>query len=432
MSQNSLLKDAEVNQPSQSQNYTRPMIIIGSLFFIFGFVTWLNSVLIPYLGIACELNNFESYLVAFAFYISYLVMAIPSAWILKVTGFKKGMPLGLVIMAVGALIFIPAAQTRIYALFLLGLFIQGTGLALLQTASNPYITILGPRDSAAKRISIMGICNKVAGALAPIILGAIALKNADELVERLTGMSVAQKAMELDMLAARVITPYLIMAGILVVLAVIIYFSSLPEVDTDHEDEAVASANTSKKSILQFPHLMLGVLTMFLYVGVEVMAGDTIISYGASQGIALSTAKFFTTCTLVAMIVGYLIGIVAMPRIITQEKAMQVSAVLGILFTVAAILTSGYISVLFIALLGLANALIFPAIWPLAIAGLGRFTKIGSSLLIMGIAGGAVIPLIYGYFADLVNPQQAYWIMVPCYLFIWYYAVYGFRLKSQQ
>ena len=430
MAPNPILKETKTNLVPQGQSVARPMLIIGALFFIFGFVTWLNSVLIPYLRIACELNNFESYLVAFAFYISYLVMSIPSGWVLNATGFKKGMPLGLVIMAVGALVFIPAAQTRTYPLFLLGLFIQGTGLAMLQTASNPYITILGPRESAAKRISIMGICNKVAGALAPIILGAIALSNADELIERIGGMSAAQKAMELDALASRVIMPYLAMTGILLVLAIIIYFSSLSEIDTDQEDEAVATANTGKTSILQFPHLMLGVLTMFLYVGVEVMAGDTIISYGASQGIALTTAKFFTTCTLVAMVVGYLIGIAAMPKYITQENAMKLSAILGVGFTIAAILTNGYISVLFIALLGLANALIFPAIWPLAISGLGRFTKVGSSLLIMGIAGGAVIPLIYGYLADLINPQQAYWIMVPCYLFIWYYAVSGHKRKN--
>lgn len=432
MAQKASVKEIGADQASQIKDYIRPMLIIGALFFIFGFVTWLNSVLIPYLKIACQLNNFESYLVAFAFYISYLVMAIPSAWILNLTGFKKGMSLGLIVMAVGALIFIPAAQSRTYVLFLLGLFIQGTGLALLQTASNPYITILGPRESAAKRISIMGICNKVAGALAPIILGAIVFVNVDTLVDQLGTMDAAQKAMELDALAARVITPYLIMAGVLVLLAVIINFSSLPEIDTDREDEVVAVANTGKKSILQFPHLILGMVTMFFYVGVEVMAGDTIISYGASQGIDLSTAQFFTTCTLVAMIVGYLIGIATMPKLISQEKALQVSAILGVVFTLVAIFTQGYVSVLFIALLGLANALIFPAIWPLAIVGLGRFTKIGSSLLIMGIAGGAIIPLFYGYLADLINPQQAYWIMVPCYLFILYYAMAGHKVRAKK
>ena len=407
-----------------------PIFIIGALFFVFGFITWLNSVLIPYLKIACELNNFESYLVAFSFYISYLVMAIPSGMILKKTGFKNGMALGLLVMAVGALIFIPAALTRTYALFLFGLFVQGTGMAMLHTGSNAYMTILGPVESAAKRISIMGISNKLAGAIAPIALGAVALKNVDSLNVRLVTMNALDKATELNALAARVILPYIIIIVVLIILAVLVYLSTLPEIDTDHEDETVAVANTNKTSVLQFPHLMLGVLALFLYVGVEVMAGDTIISYGASQGIALSTAKFFTTATLVSMIVGYIVGIICIPKYFSQQIALRFSALIGIIFSLAAIYTSGYVSVAFIALLGLANALMWPALWPLAISGLGRFTKIGSSLLIMGIAGGALIPLLYGRLADLTNTQQAYWIMVPCYLFIAYFGTYGYKIKS--
>lgn len=422
----------KTGQANASGGYMRSIIIIGALFFIFGFVTWLNSVLIPYLKIACELNDFQSYLVAFAFYISYLVMAIPSAWVLKKTGFKKGMSVGLLIMAVGAAVFVPAAMTRIYGLFLFGLFVQGTGLAVLQTASNPYVTILGPLESAAKRISIMGIFNKVAGALAPIVLGAIVLSNADALVESLGAMSAAEKAVELDALAAKVIMPYLVIVGALIVLAVLIYFSSLPEVDTDQEDETVAAANTNKTSILQFPHLLMGAFALFLYVGVEVMAGDTIISYAAyGQGIPFTEAKFFTSVTLIAMIVGYLIGIAAIPKFIRQEKALQVSAVLGVLFTISAIVTEGYVSVLSIALLGFANALMWPAIWPLALADLGRFTKIGSSFLIMGIAGGAILPLIYGALSDAIDAQQAYWIMVPCYLFILYFAIAGHKVRTR-
>ena len=407
----------------------RPIITIGSLFFIFGFVTWLNSVLIPYLKIACELNNFESYLVAFAFYISYLVMAVPSAAVLKATGFKKGMAIGLGVMAVGALLFIPAALSRTYSMFLLGLFVQGTGLAILQTASNPYITILGPRESAAKRISIMGICNKVAGAMAPIVLGAIALKDADALNLRIRTMDAGQKALELNALASRVIVPYVIIVIVLIILSVLIYFSTLPDVDTEFEDEAVALANTHKTSVFQFPHLVLGVLTLFLYVGVEVIAGDTIISYGASQGIPLSTAKFFTTCTLVAMIAGYIAGIICIPKYFKQEFALKACAMLGVAFSILALVTTGYASVLFIALLGLANSLMWPAIWPLAIADLGRFTKVGSSLLIMAIAGGALLPLLYGRLSDVFNPQYAYFILIPCYLFILYYAAYGNKIR---
>ena len=413
---------------SNRSGTNRSIIIIGALFFIFGFVTWLNSVLVPYLKIACELNNFQSYFVVTAFYISYLVMALPSAWVLKVTGFKKGMSLGLLVMAVGALIFVPAAYTRTYETFLVGLFVLGTGLAVLQTASNPYITILGPIESAAKRISIMGICNKVAGALAPLVLGAIVFKNTDNLVEELELMDVADKAIVLNELSERVVVPYLIMMGVLIILAVWIYFSPLPEVDTDSEDEVVAKSNINKKNIFQFPHLLLGTLAMFLYVGVEVIAGDTVISYGAEQGIPLMDAKAFTSYTLIAMIVGYIIGIFTIPKYIKQERALQISAILGIVLGLGAINTTGFISVLFISLLGLANAMVWPAIWPMAIAGLGRFTKIGSSFLIMAIAGGAILPLFYGRLADMFDPQQAYWIVIPCYLFILFFASKGYKI----
>ncbi|MES2265169.1 MAG: sugar MFS transporter [Bacteroidota bacterium] len=412
-----------------------PIFIIGMLFFIFGFITWLNSVLIPYLKLACELTTVEAYLVTTAFYISYFVLAIPSAWILKVTGFKKGMSVGLAIIAVGALIFIPAALTRYYGLFLLGLFIQGSGLALLQTASNPYITILGPPESAAKRISIMGISNKIAGALAPIVLGAITLKNADGFKERLATMAADVKVAQLNELASRVILPYIIIVIVLMILAVIIYYSSLPEIDTDQEDETTAINNSGKTSITQFPHLLLGVLTLFFYVGVEVIAGDTIINYGSTQGIALGTAKYFTTATLIFMLVGYGVGILCIPKYLSQEKAMKLSAGLGLVLSAVAILTTGYVSVAAIALLGLANSLVWPAIWPMALSGLGRFTKIGSSLLIMGIAGGAIVPLAYGALAQALNPSYGYIILIPAYLFIFYYAISGHKVgkaKIQQ
>lgn len=427
------MTNADIQNPVTGQKSKsgdlRSIIIIGGLFFIFGFVTWLNSVLIPYLKIACELNNLESYLVAFSFYISYFVMAIPSAGVLKWVGFKKGMSLGLMVMAFGALMFIPAALTRTFGLFLFGLFIQGTGLAVLQTAANPYITILGPRESAAKRISIMGVCNKLAGAIAPIILGAVALKDVDSLVAKIQNMTVAEKMLELNELALRVINPYIIITIVLVFLALLIFRSGLPEIDTDHEDEAVAATNSEKKTVFQFPQLILGTIAMFFYVGVEVIAGDTVISYGASQGIALSTAKFFATTTLVSMIVGYLIGIATIPKYISQEKALIITSVVGLVFTCIALLANGFVSVFFISLLGIANALVFPAIWPLAIDGLGRFTKIGSSFLIMAIAGGAIIPLLYGFMADKFSPHDAYWIALPCYFFILYYAKFGHKIR---
>ncbi|HWD90345.1 MAG TPA: sugar MFS transporter [Mucilaginibacter sp.] len=407
-----------------------PIAIIGALFFIFGFITWLNAVLVPYLKIACQLNNRESFLVASAFYIAYLVMAAPSAWTLKRFGFKNGMAIGLIIIAVGALIFIPAALTRTYAVFLLGLFVQGTGLAILQTASNPYVVVLGPIESAAKRISIMGICNKVAGTIAPLVLGSVVLSNADELKARLLKLSDADKVPLLNELASRVIVPYIFIMVSLVILAVLIYFSTLPEIDTEKEDESTALANTGKTSIFQFPHLLLGVVTLFLYVGAEVLSGDSIISYASSQHILLSTAKFFAACTLACMVIGYVVGVICIPKYFSQQKALVVCAVLGLIFSVMALVTHGYVSVFCIALLGLANSLMWPALWPLALDGLGKFTKRGSSLLIMGIAGGAAIPYLYGYLADKFSPQYAYGILLIIYLFILYYATRGHKVQN--
>jgi glucose/galactose transporter len=350
--------------------------------------------------------------------------------VLSKTGYKKGMALGLLIMAIGAIIFVPAANARDFNLFLVGLFIIGTGLALLQTASNPYVSIIGPIESAASRISIMGICNKVAGILAGLIFGYIALKDADVLEKSLATMDAAARDAKLDELASRVVVPYIIIAVSLVVLAIAILFSSLPDIKEEGSSESAVKAGAGKTSIFQFPHLWLGVVTLFLYVGVEVMAGDTIISYGKSLDIPLEDARYYTQWTLGCMLVGYVVGIFAIPKFLSQSMALRISAILGVLFTIAAVITTGTTSVAFIALLGLANSLMWPAIFPLAIDGLSKFTKIGSALLIMAISGGAVLPLIYAKLSEALGDngtQNAYLMMVPCYLFILYFAISGYR-----
>ena len=409
----------------------KTIIIIGILFFVFGFVTWMSSVLIPYLRIACQLNNLASYLVAFAFYISYVVMAIPSASILKFTGYKKGMSLGLFIMAIGAAIFIPAALARSYSLFLLGLFVLGTGMAILQTAANPYITILGPSESAAKRMSMMGVCNATASIIGPLILGAIILQDVDAIKVKADNAKALQKIEILNNLSHRVIFPYTIMIVLLSLLAILIFFSSLPDIDDYNETDSVDLTHTDRTSIFQFPHLLLGAFTLFLYVGVEVIAGDSIVNYGASMGMPLSNAKFFASCTQACMLVGYIIGIIVIPKYASQTKMLKISPILGLLFVFMALITNGFISVTFIALLGLSNSLVWPAIWPLAINGLGKFTKIGSSFLIIAIGGGALLPLLYGWLADVFSPHHAYWLVVPCYICIWYYAKTGHKIGLQ-
>lgn len=406
-----------------------PIIIIGFLFFILGFITWLNGMLIPYLKIACELSDIQALLVTFAFYISYTVMALPSSWLLNKLGFKNGLSFGLWIMAGGALFFIPAAYSRDFYSFLVGLFILGTGMAVLQTAVNPYITILGPIESAAKRISIMGVANKTAGALAPLVLAYFVVQKGDhEIINSLSTMTSFDKKLFLDALANRVVTPYIIMAIVLVISGIGIKLSNLPRIDTEKEKSELHEDD--KNSIMDYPYLIYGVITLFFYVGAEVIAGDTIIRYGQSLGISLEVAKNFTTYTMISMLVGYVIGILLIPRYISQHKALQVSAILGLVFSVAAILTSGYVSVFFIAILGLANALVWPAVWPLAVEGLGRHLKKASALLIMAISGGALLPLVWGALSDAYSSKTAYVILIPAYLFILFFATKGYKIKS--
>ncbi len=430
-------------QASQQKNMTIPIAIIAGLFFVFGFVTWINGALIPFMKTINELTSAQAYLVATASYISFVVMALPASWIINKTGYRKGMSLGLIIMGIGALVFIPAAEARTYWVFLAGIFIQGMGMTILQTASNPYITILGPIESAAKRISIMGISNKIAGSLGSLIFGALLLSGIDDIKEQLSTVSSTEKAQLLDKMADSVVTPYLVMAAILFVLGILIRKAPLPHVEAVEEE--VKEGETAKTSIFQFPHLWLGVLALFFYVGVEVVAGDTIIAYGISIGIPAAEAKIFTSYTLWAMVATYGLGVLLIPKIISQATALKASAVLGILFTFGILYTTGLTSVLFVAALGIANALVWPAVWPLTLEGLGKFTKTASALLIMAIAGGAIIPPLYGTFVDDKKAEliaqgmsevtatataatSSYWILFPCYLFILYYAISGHKL----
>ena len=431
---------------SSPKGYFVSISIIGLLFFIFGFVTWLNGSLIPFLKIACELNSAEAYLVSLAFYISYTVMALPMSAVLVKTGYKNGMVLGLLGMAVGALIFIPAAHTRIYPIFLFGLFVMGAGLTILQTASNPYVVVIGPRKTAAVRIGFMGVANKAAGILSPLVFTALMLGGISKYSDaNLKLMNSAQKTVAFNELAGRLVVPYIVMAVILVFLAGMIKFSPLPEIN-DEGDEEDSNASAGKTSIFQFPQLILGAMALFFYVGVEVMAGDTIGLYGRSLGIS-----FFgklTSYTMAFMVIGYLVGIVAIPRFIKQETALIASAALGFVFSLCVLFTSpvstgisqvllGWLgvspvpnSVMFVALLGFANAMVWPTIWPLALEGLGKFTKIGSAILIMAIAGGATIPPLYGLMSDTHSPQLSYWILLPCYFVIFLYATKGHKVRS--
>jgi FHS family L-fucose permease-like MFS transporter len=403
------------------------MITIGLLFFIFGFVTWLNGPLITFVKLAFDLDDVNAFLVPMAFYLSYFFLALPSSAVLRRTGMKRGMAIGLFIMAAGAVCFGHFTTARIYNGALIGLFVIGTGLALLQTAANPYVSIVGPIASAARRIAVMGICNKFAGLLAPIVFGALVLHGLDDFAIRVNTAPTAQdRAALLDAFAAQVYIPYMLMAALLAGLAIFILRSSLPDLQPEAVNAHATGAGA--KSIFAYPHLWLGVAGIFAYVGVEVMAADAIGVYGEGFGLPLDSTRLFTSYTLAAMLLGYVAGLALIPRFVSQERYLAISAALGILLCAGAYVTSGAISVGFIAALGFANAMMWPAIFPLAIRGLGRHTETGSALLIMAVAGGAIMPWLFAILKQHIDFQLAYAALaVPSYLFLLYFGLRGHR-----
>lgn len=419
---------ASANRPASQ---VTSIAIIGALFFIIGFFTWINGPLIAFVKLAFDLDDVNAFLVLMVFYLSYFFLALPAAWLLKLTGMKKGLSLSLFVMAAGAAMFGQFATQRWYPGALSGLFVIGGGLALLQTAVNPYISILGPIDTAARRIALMGICNKVAGMLAPLLLGTLVLHGIGDLATQVQAADAATKAGLLADFAAKIHAPYLFMAGVLVLLSIAVLFSPLPELKPSeaNAERMAVGTTTGKRSVFQFPHLWLGVLCLFVYVGVEVLAGDAIGTYGNGFGLPLDETKLFTTFTLFAMLLGYLVGLVVIPRFVSQERYLGVSAVLGVVFALGAFLTKDYVSVGFIAALGFANAMMWPAIFPMAIRSLGRFTETGSAMLVMGIAGGAILPRLFVVLKQHHDFQAVFALLVvPCYLYILFYALRGHRV----
>jgi len=425
-------------EQSQRRSSLLPMIIVAILFFVLGFATWLNGSLMPYLKQMLQLTPLQASLVVFSFYIAVTFTALPSAWLIRKVGYKNGMALGMATMMLAGLLYIPAAQTQTFALFLLAQLVIGAGQTLLQTAVNPYVVKIGPEETAAVRISIMGILNKTAGVVAPIVFTALMAGSF------IATADVALTPAQVDEMAARLVLPYLGLAAFLGLLALAVKFSPLPELARESGDENKAG---QIKAVLAKPGLVLGVLALFVYVAVEVIAGDTIGLFALSLGVERYTVM--TSYTMGCMVLGYVLGILLIPRLLSQQAALAVSAVLGVLLTLAIVLgdSSFYAianavlvpfggtalpdTLLFIAVLGLANAIVWPAVWPLALSGLGALTSVGSALLIMGIAGGAFGPLFWGLASgSSLGQQGAYIVMLPCYLFILFYALKGHKLTS--
>ncbi len=388
------------NRSGKWNSFIIPMIIIGIMFSVLGFAVGINAFFVPFVKAAFHISTAKSYLVTTATFSAFVLFGIPSGKILMKVGYKRSMLFSFILMALGMLIIVPAAKWISFPIFLFALFINGMGQTLLNTAVNPYITILGPVNSAAKRISIMGTCNKLSFGLAPVVL------------------AIFMDTVNVQLNDA--IVPFYVITGILVFLGILSYFAPLPELkatgEDENKDEKTSDSVNSKTSILQFPHLLLGALAIFFYVGVENIALVSINDYAIEIG--LSSPEKFAVYTSVGYILGYLLGIILIPKIVSQTNAMKINAALGIVSSLLIVLLPGGISIYFVAILGLANSLLWPAIWPLALAGLGKFTKRGSSLLVMGIAGGGLLPPVLGLLKDHFSSyQQAYWMLLPIYLF---------------
>lgn len=422
---------------SKARSSVVPMAIVALLFFVLGFATWLNGSLMPYLKQMLQLSPFQASLVLFSFYIAVTFTALPSAWVIRKVGYKNGMALGMAIMMLAGLLYIPAAQTQTFGLFLLAQLVIGTGQTLLQTAVNPYVVKIGPEHTAAVRISIMGILNKTAGVVAPLVFTALIV----------SGFSAPADTVltpeQINDMASGLVGPYLGLATFLALLALAVKYSPLPELPKEQDG---TRGMAQLKAALAKPSLVLGVLSLFVYVAVEVIAGDTIGLFALSLGVERYTVM--TSYTMVCMVLGYVLGIVLIPQVLSQQKALAISAVLGLVLTLIVAFgdSSSYAisnallvpfggtalpdTLLFIAVLGLANAIVWPAVWPLALSGLGALTSIGSALLIMGIAGGAFGPLFWGLLSGTgLGQQGAYLAMLPCYLLILFYAVKGHKLQ---
>ena len=394
------------------RKYVIPLCFIGMMFFTVGFATGINGYFVPFLENNLHLTSSQSYLVIAATFIAFLVFSFPASGIIARIGYRKTMSLAFFLFAIAFALFIPAARLASFALYLLACFLSGVANTILQAAINPYVTILGPIDSAARRISIMGICNSLALSLPSVFIAAVTRKTIGSVTLG-----------DLD-------KPFLIIIAAVVLLGVLTLFAPLEEIKAaGEENEADCPYAAGKKSLWQFPHLVLGALALFVYVGVENLALLTVLDY--AQDLGLSNPERYTLFPGIGMAVGYVIGIILIPKYISQVTALRACTWLAVLDSLAIVLTPPQISIWCVALLSLACSLMYPAIWPLAITDLGKFTKKGSSLLVASIGGGALIPLLFGALKDAVGSQSAYWICLPFYLLIMYYAYYGYKIRTK-
>jgi MFS transporter, FHS family, L-fucose permease len=412
-----------------STSYTLPLVVLTSLFFMWGFITCLNDILIPHLRGIFHLSYTLAMLVQSAFFIAYAVMSIPSGSVVKRLGYKRSILVGLGTMALGCMLFYPAASQRSYELFLVALFVLASGITLLQVSANPFVAVLGPPEAASSRLTMTQAFNALGTTLAPqfgsLLILSTVVKSSEELANVSPGELAAYHAAE----ASSVQTPYLGLAVALVVLAVVLYLFKLPAIAPGGAQDVNAQEDSDRQNALAYPRLVFGAIAIFLYVGGEVSIGSFLVNFFGEPhigGLSESAAAKYVSFYWGGAMVGRFIGTVTL-RKFPPAKVLVVHAVGGALLVIVAMLASGPTAMWSILAVGLCNSIMFPTIFTLAIEGLGRHTSQGSGLLCTAIVGGALVPLVQAGLADALGVQHAFVIPVLCFAYIGWY---GWRAPS--
>jgi len=396
-----------------SPSYTGPFIIVAALFGIFGFLTSLNNQLVTKLKETFQLGYGQAMLATAAWFLAYLIFSVPSGKLIEMVGYKKTMVISLFIMVLGALAFIPAANSVSFPLTLGAIFLLATGVCALQTSANPYAAILGPESSAALRVNLAQAFNSGASALAPVVATTFILANANKM-----GTTTEQAHM--------LVTPYIVIAASLLVLGFVVMGLHLPAV-TSTRDFRPGDDVAGGRSIWSHSHVVLGMLGIFFYVGEEIALAAIGVRFGVEQGISsVKIAGLLVTIYYLLIMVGRFAGSALMTRI-RPEKLLVGLGIFGILLMALGMMTSGTLAVSCLVLCGLANSIMYPTIFALGIAELGPLTSKGSGVITIGNVGGAAIPPLFGLMADHMGIQHAFILPIICYVFITYYGLSGYK-----
>src|ERR1700722_520816 len=414
--------------PITERRYVLPFILVTSLFFLWAFGVNLNDILIPHLKKGFHLSDFRSSLIQTAFFGGYFLAALPAGWLMEKIGYKRGILVGLLACATGSLLFIPAASVRLYGFFLFALFVMACGQGVLEVAANPYVTILDPPESSERRLNFAQSFNSVGAVVTPIFGAAFILSGVEYSRAQLSAMTPAQLQAYQAAEAATVKGPYLVIAALFLSVAALIFFSQLPEVREDDGDEEKSVAATGLRGLWPYKHLLKGVLAQFFYVGAQVGVASFVIRFAqySMPGIPEKHAANYLKLHLLGFMIGRFSGSAIMKHV-AASRLLSLFGMSALICLAVVLLGTGIAPMWALVLIGFFHSIMFPTIFALSLKHLGPYTKLGSSLLVMAIIGGAVCPWIMGRVSDAWDIQRAFVVPLVCHAFVFYFAMWGYR-----